>query len=212
MRKILLFLLLLTLSLPLFAQKKREADVVGHVINKATREHLSYINNIMIKGASIRTITDAKGHYFLKGLPENEYILIASAIGYKTVEQQSQCTTPQKMLRSPDRYVYLTAYFGIIKDMNLSVSGIYTGSMLVQHFAGYIPEDSEIETPDFLDLNIKLSYDFQLTDTTLQLYEGVQNIFNSFQSDFDRCPLRDAGYIYGTALPHTFFMGMMIKI
>ncbi len=134
---------------------------------------------------------------------------------YKEVQQWSNnpnVPPHKKMLRSPDRYGYLTAYFGMIQDMNLSVSGIYTGSMLVQHFAGYIPEDSESETPDFLDLNIKLSYDFQLTGTTLQLHGGVQNIFNSFQSDFDRGPLRDAGYIYGPALPRTFFMGMMIKI
>jgi len=119
---------------------------------------------------------------------------------------------PQKnMFRSPDRYGYLTANYNMAKNFNISLSGTYTGSMLVQHFAGYIAEDTENKTPDFYDLNLKLSYDFKLNSSAkLQLNGGVQNIFNSYQNDFDKGEFRDAGYIYGPALPRSFFFGIKV--
>jgi len=45
-------------------------------------------------------------------------------------------------------------------------------------------------------------------DATLQLNGGIQNLFNSFQEDFDQGPLRDAGYMYGPSLPRTLFAGV----
>ena len=119
----------------------------------------------------------------------------------------------KKMFRSPDRYGYLTANYNVAKNFNVSLFGTYTGSMLVQHFAGYIAEDTEKKTPDFYDLSLKLSYDFKLNSSTkLQLNGGVQNIFNSYQSDFDKGEFRDSGYIYGPALPRTFFFGLKVTI
>ncbi|WP_262713540.1 TonB-dependent receptor [Pedobacter aquae] len=40
---------------------------------------------------------------------------------------------------------------------------------------------------------------------------GVQNIFNSFQKDFDTGPTRDSGYVYGPARPRTFYLGLKFK-
>jgi outer membrane receptor for ferrienterochelin and colicins len=135
---------------------------------------------------------------------------------YKEAQQWSdnENLTPQKkMFRSPDRYGYLTANYNAAKNLNISLSGTYTGSMLVQHFEGYVTEDLENETPDFYDLNLKLSYDFKLNSSAkLQLNGGVQNIFNSYQNDFDKGEFRDAGYVYGPALPRTFFFGLKILI
>ncbi len=135
---------------------------------------------------------------------------------YKEAQQWSDDLTlvPQKkMFRSPDQYGYLTAIYQVVKGFNFSLTGTYTGSMLVQHFAGYIPNDIEVNTPVFFDLNIKLSYDFKLTGSTkLQLNGGVQNIFNSYQNDFDRGTYRDSKYIYGTALPRSLTFGLKIMI
>lgn len=135
---------------------------------------------------------------------------------YKEAQQWSDdinLTPQKKMFRSPDNYGYLTANYQAVKDMNISLSGTYTGSMLVQHFAGYIPEDTENKTPDFYDLNLKLSYDFKLNSSAkLQLNGGVQNIFNCYQNDFDKGEFRDAGYIYGPALPRTLFFGLKVII
>jgi outer membrane receptor for ferrienterochelin and colicins len=135
---------------------------------------------------------------------------------YKEVQQWSDnenLTPHKKMFRSPDNYGYLTANYQAIKNLNISLSGTYTGSMLVQHFEGYVAEDTEKKTPDFYDLNLKLSYDFKLNSSAkLQLNGGVQNIFNSYQNDFDKGEFRDAGYIYGPALPRSFFFGLKVII
>jgi len=45
----------------------------------------------------------------------------------------------------------------------------------------------------------------------LQLNGGVQNIFESYQKDFDRGANRDSGYIYGPSLPRSFFAGVKIS-
>lgn len=121
---------------------------------------------------------------------------------------------PQKtMFRAPNQYGYLTASYQVIKPMLISLSGTYTGKMLVQHFAGYIAEDMEKVTPEFYDVNLKLSYEFKLNESAkLQLNGGVQNIFNSYQNDFDKGELRDAGYIYGPAMPRTYFFGLKFII
>lgn len=130
---------------------------------------------------------------------------------YKEPEQWSENENiePQKkMFRSPDVYGYFTSSFTPIKRLTASLTGTYTGSMLVQHMAGFIPEDREEKTPEFFDMNIKLAYDIPIfSTTTLQINGGVQNIFNSYQSDFDKGPERDSGYIYGPGIPRSYFIG-----
>ncbi|MGE5357229.1 MAG: TonB-dependent receptor [Deltaproteobacteria bacterium] len=121
---------------------------------------------------------------------------------------------PQKrMFRTPGQYGFFTANYEISKPLKLSLSGTYTGSMLVQHFAGYIENDTEKETPGFFDINSKLTYDFKIGgNVKLQLNGGIQNILNSYQDDFDKGKFRDASYIYGPSLPRTYFIGMKLMI
>lgn len=130
---------------------------------------------------------------------------------YKKAEQWSENENiePQKkMFRSPDIYGYFTSTFTPLKNFGASLTGTYTGSMLVQHMEGFIPEDREEKTPDFFDLNVKLTYDIPIfKSTTFQLNAGVQNIFNAFQKDFDKGPNRDAGYMYGPGMPRSYFIG-----
>lgn len=134
---------------------------------------------------------------------------------YKEAEQWSENENiePQKkMFRSPDFYGYFTSTFTPVKRLSASLTGTYTGSMLVQHLAGFIPEDKEEKTPDFFDMNIKLAYDFPIYQSvTLQVNAGVQNIFNAYQKDFDQGSNRDAGYIYGPSVPRSYFIGCKIN-
>lgn len=119
----------------------------------------------------------------------------------------------KKMFRSPNHYGYLTANFQLAKNLNASLSGTYTGPMLVQHFAGFVIDDTETKTPDFYDLNLKISFDIKLnSNAKLQLNAGVQNMFNSYQSDFDKGEFRDAGYMYGPALPRTLIFGLKVVV
>ena len=119
----------------------------------------------------------------------------------------------QRMFRTPDFYGFLTASYNFLPPLKAALSATYTGPMLVQHLAGYIDADREVETPSFFDLNFKLSYDFRLSaGATLQLNGGIQNIFNAYQNDFDQGPDRDAGYIYGPNRPRTLFLGAKLSI
>jgi outer membrane receptor for ferrienterochelin and colicins len=42
----------------------------------------------------------------------------------------------------------------------------------------------------------------------VELSGGVQNIFDSYQDDFETGALRDSDYIYGPNRPRTFFIGL----
>ena len=117
----------------------------------------------------------------------------------------------KRMTRTPDCYGYFTFTSAPLKNFDFSVSGVYTGSMLVPHFAGYIEKDRMEKTPDFMDLNLKLNYTFVLNDhLKLQLNGGVNNIFNAFQTDLDKGADRDSKYFYGPTQPRTLFVGVKI--
>ena len=62
-----------------------DANIVGHVVDRKTGEHLSFIT-IFLKGTTIGTSTDGTGHYYLKNLPEGEFTVVMKTMGYKTVE------------------------------------------------------------------------------------------------------------------------------
>ena len=115
----------------------------------------------------------------------------------------------KRMPRTPDYYGYFTFTSAPLKNFDFSISGVYTGKMIVPHFAGYIAKDRLEHTPDFMDLGVKLNYTFVLNDhLKLQLNGGVQNIFNAFQKDLDRGKLRDSKYFYGPTQPRTYFIGI----
>ena len=117
----------------------------------------------------------------------------------------------RKMFRTPDFHGYLTASYNPVKQLTLALTGTYTGSMLIEHHAGMIERNVTVRTPDFWDMGLKVAYDFRLYKSfKLQLNAGAQNIFNSFQKDFDRGEDRDSGYMYGPTLPRTFFFGVKL--
>lgn len=45
----------------------------------------------------------------------------------------------------------------------------------------------------------------------MQLYGGVQNLFDAYQQDFDRGADRDSGYVYGPSLPRSWFVGVKLS-
>ena len=119
----------------------------------------------------------------------------------------------KKMMRTPNTYGYFTASFTPVKRFTASVTGNYTGSMLVGHAAGSgVETPVAVNTPDFMEVNLKLAYDFPIYKyLTLQVNGGVQNITNSYQKDFDKGWNRDSGYIYGPSLPRSYYVGMKIN-
>lgn len=131
---------------------------------------------------------------------------------YRKAEQWSEdanVAAVRRMFRTPDTYGYFTASFKPLRGFTADLSGTYTGQMLVQHMKGSgTAQDVAVETPTFFDMNIRLAYDLKIyKELTMQLYGGVQNIFNAYQKDFDRGAGRDSGYVYGPSLPRSWFVG-----
>lgn len=128
----------------------------------------------------------------------------------------------KNMPRTPNCYGYFTLTAAPLKRFDISLSGVYTGRMHVPHFAPtdeipqgfaytYIQKDEMVHTPDFFELNAKLSYTFVLREhMKIQLNGGVQNILNAFQKDLDKGTYRDSGYFYGPTQPRTVFIGIKL--
>ncbi len=117
-----------------------------------------------------------------------------------------------EMFRSPDMYGYIMANFPVTKDFKLSLSGTYTGPMLVQHLAGSGTDvDVAVRTPHFFDMNLRASYSVSLVKAVrMELFGSVQNIFNQYQKDFDTGLERDPGYVYGPLSPRSINCGMKL--
>lgn len=162
----------------------------------------------------------------------------ATLAGYDA-EMREVGMNSKEMLRTPNVYGYMTAMYNPISPLQLSLTLNYTGKMYAPHVitvgqgaalldkelvqAGKRPDTSAMEaaprwdrlehTPHFFDLGAKVSYDFKIFNTScLELYLGMNNILNAFQSDFDRGGNRDSAYIYGPTLPRTFYGGVKIDI
>lgn len=118
----------------------------------------------------------------------------------------------KKMMRTPNVYGYFTASFTPVKQLTASLTGNYTGSMLVGHSAGSgVETPVAVNTPKFMEMNLKLAYDFPVSKSfTLQVNGGIQNLTNSYQKDFDKSWNRDSNYIYGPSLPRSYYAGVKV--
>ena len=188
-----------------FILKENGTDAQGNILMERTNGSGAYVAGVNLEATytPIRDLNMQIGYTFQKSR-------------YKEPEVWSENPNiePQKrMFRTPDHYGFMTVDYTMFDALNIALSGTYTGSMLVQHFAGYIAEDVEMTTPNFFDMGIKIAYDYKLSNNNvIQFNGGVKNIFNSYQDDFDQGADRDAGYIYGPALPRTFFLGLKLGI
>jgi outer membrane receptor for ferrienterochelin and colicins len=132
------------------------------------------------------------------------------------VENIEGLETKREFLRTPNDYGYATLTYKPTKQFTASANLIYTGQMDITHFAGDGTGQTvdEYDTTDtFTELSLRLGYTFNLpkVSTGIEFYGGVKNITNSYQSDFDTGKNRDSNYIYGSAAPRTFFLGLSIN-
>lgn len=115
-------------------------------------------------------------------------------------------------LRTPNTYGFATLFLYPKRKLNASLNAVYTGPMTLVHFAGAPeqPNDEYVTTRSFYELNAKLAYTFKLDSnkSNLQIFGGIKNALNAYQSDFDTGKNRDSNYIYGPAQPRTLFVGI----
>ncbi|MEH0008122.1 MAG: TonB-dependent receptor [Flavobacteriales bacterium] len=131
--------------------------------------------------------------------------------GFKLVDGIS---SSKKIMRTPNLYGYFTANWGMSHHIDMNLSGVYTGSMVVPYEGGGTFRGGDarfFNSPEFFELNTKINYRFQLSgDYSVNLSGGIQNLFNSYQEEFDTGPNRASTFIYGPSRPRTFFIGIKI--
>ena len=119
-----------------------------------------------------------------------------------------------EFIRTPRNYGFATLSTFIDKKIRFNINYIYTGMMLVPHFSGAENQliDEIFESPSYSELSMKTSYKIELNKSKLstELYLGIKNIFNSYQSNFDIGKNRDSNFIYGPSQPRTFYAGIKL--
>jgi outer membrane receptor for ferrienterochelin and colicins len=116
-----------------------------------------------------------------------------------------------EFVRTPNLYGYFTSFYNFTDAFKIDLTGTYTGTMMVPRVVGDDGFLDLIDSDPFFDVNLKLSYHFELSeDFHLELSGGGRNIFNSFQPEFDSGPERDSDFIYGPAAPRSVFISVKI--
>ncbi|MGQ9621572.1 MAG: TonB-dependent receptor [Bacteroidales bacterium] len=85
MKTSLLITLLIICLIPVFSQKKTDANIVGHIISNGT--HVPFVT-ISVKGTTIGVNSDETGHYRMINLPVGKLTLRAECVGYKPSEKE----------------------------------------------------------------------------------------------------------------------------
>ena len=116
----------------------------------------------------------------------------------------------RNFLRTPNSYGYATLTFSPNKKFRTTMNIVQTGSMDVLHI---LSENTAtyFTSPSFTEFGLKSSYVLNLNKSEkLEFSGGVKNLFDAYQNDFDRGKDRDSNFIYGPAIPRTFFIGLKI--
>ena len=113
----------------------------------------------------------------------------------------------REFIRTPKNYGYAILNY-TKNNISSTLNYLYSGSMKILHFAGSPSQsvDEIVNTDSFSELSLKFNYSFPTEMVLMDIYAGVKNIFNQYQSDFDVGKNRDSNYIYGPAQPRTHIL------
>lgn len=161
------------------------------------------------KGAKVAGVNIELKLFPTKNLSFNSGFTLQSS---KYDEVQADNFNKKQFYRTPNSYGFFTLEWKFLPKMGLSATGNYTGKMYVPYHLGY-EDDSEAlhRSKTFFDSGLKCYYDMKLCNgVNMQWFAGMKNVFNSYQKDFDKGIDRDPAYVYGPALPRTFYIGFKI--
>ncbi len=187
-----------------------------------TRLNNPFVNEIGIPdetGRVLYTRMNAEDGAVVKGLnmelrvrPLKGFSFLSGFTVQSSKYDMDQEFSTRRFFRTPADYGYFNIDWDPISNLCFSTSGTYTGRMLVPYFGPLTdPGIGELrESGSFFDLGTKIQYNIKINGATLQLYTGIKNIFNSYQSDFDAGADRDPSYMYGPISPRTIYFGIKI--
>ena len=125
---------------------------------------------------------------------------------------EGQLLESDRFMRMPNTYGFWNITYETKKDWQFSLSNVVTGSMLVPEILQSNGVMVLRESNTFWDTTVKADHHFHIGEYLhLTLSGGVQNLFNSFQNDFQVGPTRDSDFVYGPARPRTYFISLKIS-
>lgn len=126
-------------------------------------------------------------------------------------EEGDNVEPEKRMMRTPDVYGYFVATITPFKRFSTNLSGKYTGNMLIPYEGGG-NNNRTVKTSTFFELGWKTAYEIPFYKGTIfEINAGIQNIFNSYQDDLEKGPDRISSYIYGPAMPRSYFAGAKLS-
>jgi outer membrane receptor for ferrienterochelin and colicins len=171
-------------------------------------------------GLVVYTRTNAASGAIIQGInteisiyPSSDLMISMGGTVQSSKYQEVHDFGEKAFFRTPNSYGFVALDYDFYNDWCVSVSGNYTGKMLVPYYGITLadPEAGELkETQDFFDLGAKLSYTRKLGKTQIEVLGGIKNIFNAYQQDHDLGIEKDPAYIYGPAQPRTIYVGFRL--
>jgi outer membrane receptor for ferrienterochelin and colicins len=130
---------------------------------------------------------------------------------YGEEEAEGQKIMDHRILRTPNVYGYFITTTRPLKNFRVNFNGTFTGSMPQPYESGLQKPIGIYNTSAFFEMGVRTCYEIKvMKDMKMQINVGVQNIFNSYQKDFDTGIDRDAGYVYGPTRPRTYVFGIKL--
>ena len=165
----------------------------------------------VVKGLTL----EARANYNRIAQIEAGYTLQSSKFDKPIAHFDEQPEGKRDFMRSPNQYGYAVFTYTPNKRFNASLSGIYTGKMWLAKFSPneeWAPNEYR-ESSNFAELSMKVGYTIPLKSvySEMEVFGGVKNITNYFQSDSDNYKNRDSDYMYGPAQPRTIYVGIRLK-
>ncbi len=166
------------------------------------------------QGAIVKGLTlELRTNYNRKVQIETGFT-VQSSIFEEDVEYIEGIAGFRDFTRTPNQYGFATLTLTPNNRINANINYIYTGSMIVPHFAGAPNQavDEIINSDPFSDLNVKIGYKIPVLSAGIgiEIYGGVKNVLNSYQEVFDIGKNRDSNFVYGPSLPRTLFVGAKV--
>ncbi|MBK0369731.1 TonB-dependent receptor plug domain-containing protein [Flavobacterium agrisoli] len=178
-------------------------DAFGEVFEKQNGP------DAFVKGATL----ELRANYNRKIQIETGFTL-QSSVYDQPVSYIEGVSPTAEFLRTPNQYGFGVLTFTPNSRWNFNLNYVFTGVMKVAHFAGAPNQNTDemVITPHFSELNTKIGYVITSKKFGLnfEMYGGIKNIFDQYQSDFDIGKNRDSNYVYSPALPRTVFAGLKI--
>ena len=196
-------------TLESFYTRLDDAFILENIAPDANGERFEKRNG---DGAVVKGITvEARLNY--DGILQMDAGFTFQSSKYDTAVKNSDVLSAKReFLRTPNNYGYATLIYTPNQKFKTAVNFVYTGKMDVLHLAsvGNLANDEYFKSPSFAEVGFKSSYTFNIEKlkTNIELFGGVKNLFDAYQSSFDVGKERDSNFIYGPATPRTVFVGL----